>query len=88
MALQFKWGEDPTFQVGIGNIPSGIRHAELRCRIREAWLNTKHARDDINIKPADSGFLDYIIKDLENGCFEGFDLRSACIPYQALQFCP
>jgi hypothetical protein len=76
------------FHVGVGNIPSGTKHTELRTKIHEAWLKTTHARDDIDMRPADSGFIDYIIKDLEKGCFEGFDLRGACIPHQALQFCP
>jgi len=76
------------FHIGIGNIPSGVKPMDLRHKIREAWLSTRTARDDIDMQPADSGFIDYIIKDLEDGCFEGFDLRSAFIPYQALQFCP
>jgi hypothetical protein len=76
------------FHVGVGNIPSGMKHGELRNKICEAWLTTANARDDIDMRPADSGFIDYIIKDLEDGCYEGFDLRSASIPYQALQFCP
>lgn len=74
--------------VGVGNIPSGYKHSELRREIREAWLKIPVARDDTDMRPADSGFLDYIIKDLEKGCYEGFDLRSASIPHEVLPFRP
>lgn len=76
------------FHVGIGNVPSGTEPIELRKQIRDAWLKTVNARDDIDMRPADSGFIDYIIKELEEGCYEGYDLRGASIPHQALQFCP
>ncbi len=74
--------------VGVGNIPSGYKHNEFRREVRETWRKISIARDDVDVRPADSGFLDYIIKDLEKGCFEGYDLSMASIPYEVIPFRP
>ena len=70
--------------LGVGNVPADITNGEFGSLVCDAWRKTRYGQDDINITPADPGWIIYITKELEQGHIDCVDWPNACVPHEAL----
>ena len=71
------------FHVGVGNVPSEISLMDFRNLIRTEWAKTRYGTNDIDIKPASTGILNYVTKEMMKGNWDCVDPVNTAIPHLA-----
>lgn len=74
------------YHVGLGNLPEDQSLIGLRNIIHQEWAKTSFGMMDIEILPANTGWLHYITKEAGIGNIECVDWRNMFVPRAALGF--
>jgi len=71
------------FHVGVGNVPPDIGVLEFTKLIRSEWAKTRYGTNDIDLKPASTGMLNYVTKEMMRGNWDSVDPVNTAIPHLA-----
>ena len=72
------------YHVAIGNLPPEIPLLRFRDLVYAEWATTKFGKMDIELLPADTGWLNYITKESRTGNIECVDWRNMSTPRHVL----
>jgi hypothetical protein len=71
------------FHVGVGKVPSSVGLLEFTKLICSEWAKTRYGTNDIDLKPASTGMLNYVTKEMMRGNWDCFDPINTAIPHLA-----
>lgn len=71
------------FHVGVGNVPSDIDVLAFIKLIRSEWSKTRYGTNDIELKPASTGMLNYVTKEMMKGNWDCVDPINTVVPLLA-----
>lgn len=68
------------YHVALGNVPAYLGSEDVQLIFRSAWRTVPAAQDNVDTKPADPGWQNYITEEMDGGIVEYVDIDNWFIP--------